>query len=194
MLRFSPDHGTPLKPLVFAIQPDLPPALAVLPSLEVMIAVKPGDSHRALTDLWIRLTEPWERHLRFGHDSVRWRGEVGKTGVARDRSIATAFAAMTERPSPSPPPVDWSFCTFGDAAAPDDLSTVSATCSIGWASAAGERGLSLRLTGSSVPETWSLLERTAHDIASSAAPIWRWMTIGHRFVPAPIRVHIFWTR
>jgi len=88
---------------MFATRPDEPPVLAILPCLEILASIRPGDRADELDDLWRRIAEPFDPSLRFAYDNLRWRGALKPAASAsRDSTMSAAVSAMVREPSRSP--------------------------------------------------------------------------------------------
>jgi hypothetical protein len=160
--------------------------VATLPCLEVLIAIAEGTKARSVLDIWGTMVASIDGRLRAGYDNVRWRGPLTNS-ASGDRSInaailAAAGGSLPDRGSTDFP--DWASLSFVDVLDVDALPGTSAHCSLGWSRGrADPRGVSLRITVPNENTSWTTLLEMARDMAIGADPVWRWMTVGYRFVP-----------
>ncbi|MDY6993351.1 MAG: DUF3396 domain-containing protein [Pseudomonadota bacterium] len=166
--------------LTFAIQADSPPVVAILPGLEVLVSVRLGCNVSPLISLWERLFQEVKAQLTYTYDNTSKTATPLHQRSYRD--IEQAFKTVcqgyqTEHPIP------WATYCFTDA--PEGIAHYSCTCALGWITSANQdRGLSLRLT---VPPhyPWAQLTHLGYELARDWPQLWRWITVGYRFVLVP---------
>lgn len=158
------------------------PIVAIQPCLEALISVHIGEDPSLIWRFWKHLIHDVQQQTPyvldnrpgigllkpvsgFHHDSIREAFEVACHGVDQEHTV------------------DWATMTFIDAADEDKVPNYSCTCSIGWIEhPADPRGFSLRITVP-VGYGWSNLLDLGRELGVNGSQVYRWITIGYRFVP-----------
>lgn len=157
------------------------PVAGIRPCLEAVVSVRLGDDPGRVGAFWERLTGAAMARARHVCDHCSPAGPQRAADGARS-SVHRAFKIACQGPDQGPA-VDWAALAFSDTAEPDQLAGWSATCSIGWiAEPTAPRGFSLRMT-TPTDHPWGDLLELGRELASEWPGLWRWITVGPRFIP-----------
>lgn len=168
----------------FAAEPEAPPVVAIRPCVEALLSVRLGGDpapYRAFWDALSTPVRPWTCNV---FDNRPGEGALQPASEQHVSAIDDALSAAARGPEAGPT-ITWATTMFVSSMDPDEIPEHSTAISIGWIqSPTAPRGLSLRIT---TPPTadWNALAALAERLADTWPHIFRWITVGHRFVTVP---------
>lgn len=169
---------------VFAAEPGAPPVVAIRPCVEALLSIRLGDDPAPHEAFWDALFAPVRPRTRHVFDNRPGEGALQPASERHASAIGDALDAAARGPDAGRAPA-WATTTFVSSAGPDEIPEHSASVSLGWIqSARAPRGLSLRIT-TSPDADWGALAALAERLAGDWPKIFRWITVGYRFVTVP---------
>jgi len=166
---------------IFSSRPGSPPIVAILPTLEVIISVRPGDDPEPCNVLWEAMTRGQSRPLPYVADDRHGIGGPRPSTAQEHQAIAMAFEAACLGPQQRQR-INWSGLQFQDTAHVDEIPVRTNACSVGALRSLEEsRGISLRATYP-FAHPWAESVVLAKRIATHWPDLFSWISIGYRFV------------
>lgn len=167
---------------VFSATADAPPVVAILPALDVVISVRLGDDPTPCQMLWQFLNRSQPQPLPYVVDDRLGLGVPRPATDQERQAIPAALESACLGPQDRPR-IDWSGLQFQDTAHVDEIPIRTYGCSVGVIRDRNEpRGISLRATYS-FEHRWSESVLLAREVAARWPDLFRWIGVGHRFVP-----------
>jgi len=169
---------------LFAVDLQSTPIVTILPSLEALISCRLGDDAEPLRSFWEHLVRDILPNTPYVFNTRQEKGNLNPVSKNNLFDIQEAFKQACKGPDRNHP-IDWATMAFHDKQDANELPMYSCSCSIGWISNPGEpRGLSLRIT---VPhDKIEKLAELGRELALGWPGVWRWISIGYRFVTVPL--------
>jgi hypothetical protein len=166
--------------IIFSLPKAAAPAVAILPTLEVIISVRKGDDPKPVWNLCKKILDVTDANTQYVFDNCHEPLQLEKSTQRHYDEIRSALYQACLGPD-TRFPIAWSYRTFLDVDHQDRLPECSCGLTLGWIAAPDqERGISFRVT---VPdEKIDLLAKLGIKIAQTYPGLWRWISIGYRFI------------
>jgi hypothetical protein len=170
--------------MTFSIEQGTPPIVSLLPGMEALLSCRLGDDPEPLWTFWKHLVRDILPNAPYVFDTRQEKGELKPATSQHIQDIQDAFRQACRGHNPSHR-IEWATLSFHDRLHENEVPSYSCSCSIGWIISPEEpRGFSLRITAphDAVPKLGVL----GQELALGWPGIWRWISIGYRFVTVPI--------
>lgn len=165
----------------FSLNKDTAPAVTILPTLEALVSVRVGSDPKQVWAFWERMANYVRSHTPYVFDNCHEQLNLEKANTRHHNEIRSALHQACAGPDTSCP-IEWAYRTFIDVDHQDCLPRHECSLTIGRTIGPNQpRGISFRIT---VPdEKIESLSCFGLELARTWPGLWRWISIGYRFVP-----------